>query len=239
MATSVDPAAAGSSVRQAIMLDRTAERHAVRALLTSAAAGTGGALLLCGDLGAGKTTLLRYAAAKATGFAVLAVDGGESEAALPFAGLHRLLPLVLQHVDGPVRGETERLIRAIEAGCRDDERIGLVLTSVDDGAAGPALPGVPACRLAPLDDHTARKLVERLVSADDVASALVAVAHGNPRALVELAGSLSPEQQRGDAPPPTRLPPGSVLRRAPATGWPCWSGTRGDPRRRHSCSSRR
>nr|WP_240948175.1 LuxR family transcriptional regulator [Planosporangium mesophilum] len=253
-------------------MDRATERRAIRALLTGAATGTGGALLLHGEPGIGKSALLRHAAAEATsiaaGFDVVTLDGSASEARLPLAGLHRLLHLLLHHLDGPARDEPARLIRAIEAGCRNDERfdlsagtlrsiraasgprpllccvddahwldretldvlgfvarrlagerVGLILAGCDfsggrDGAAVPALPGVPAYRLAPLDDTTARTLIEDRVPADDVAGALVTVARGNPRALLDLAGCLSPEQRSGDAPPPTGLPPESALRRA-------------------------
>ncbi|MGC9665924.1 AAA family ATPase [Planosporangium sp. 12N6] len=267
-------------MERVIVVDRAAERHAIGTLLADAAAGRGGALVLHGEPGIGKTTLLRYAAAQAEGFTVLSVAGSEGETALPFAGLHRLLELVLHHLDDPAResdhpvhdpdgqvcDEARRLLRAVEAGYRDDERfavsvgvlravraaarqrpvlcladdthwldrqtrqvleflarrvdgepVAVVLAGDDAGddrlAAGPPS-GVPAYRLAPLDHRGAHALVADLVPAEDVAGALVATAHGNPRALLDLARSLSPEQRRGDAPPPARLPPESRLRHA-------------------------
>jgi DNA-binding CsgD family transcriptional regulator len=70
---------------------RAAEQAAIDRLLAAARAGTSGALVLRGDPGIGKTALLDYAAAAAGGFQVVRGTGIESEAELPFAGLHLLL----------------------------------------------------------------------------------------------------------------------------------------------------
>ena len=48
-----------------------------------------------GEAGAGKTALLEHAAGRANGMLVLRANGVESEAELPFAALHQLLPPVL------------------------------------------------------------------------------------------------------------------------------------------------
>lgn len=63
----------------------------VELLLRSAAAGHGGALLLCGTPGSGRTTLLN--AAVPPGWTILTAPGHAAERSLPFAALHRLLPL--------------------------------------------------------------------------------------------------------------------------------------------------
>jgi DNA-binding CsgD family transcriptional regulator len=68
----------------------------------------GGALVVQGDPGIGKSFLLEDAAQRArrSGFRVLRTTGVESEAALPFAGLHELLIPVLSAADslpGPQR----------------------------------------------------------------------------------------------------------------------------------------
>src|ERR1700726_2574038 len=57
----------------------------------------GGALLISGAAGIGKTSLLRATStgARNRGYKVLAVTGVESEADLPYAGLHQLLQPVL------------------------------------------------------------------------------------------------------------------------------------------------
>jgi DNA-binding CsgD family transcriptional regulator len=61
------------------------------------APGRGNAIVLLGDPGIGKTSLLRAAATRAhqAGFTVLETAGVESEALLPYAGLHQLLRPVL------------------------------------------------------------------------------------------------------------------------------------------------
>src|SRR5947209_19796926 len=58
----------------------------------------GGALLVTGAAGIGKTSLLEAATtdARSRGYKVLEVTGLESEADLPYAGLHQLLQPVLQ-----------------------------------------------------------------------------------------------------------------------------------------------
>src|SRR5918995_1511582 len=68
----------------------------------------GGAVVVRGDAGIGKSTLLAAAnrSASARGMVVLAVAGVQSEADLPFAGLHQLLRPLLADIDrlpGPQR----------------------------------------------------------------------------------------------------------------------------------------
>jgi len=70
---------------------RAAEQAAIDRLLDAARTGTSGALVLRGEAGIGKTALLDYAAGAADGFQVVRGTGIESEAELPFAGLHLLL----------------------------------------------------------------------------------------------------------------------------------------------------
>jgi DNA-binding CsgD family transcriptional regulator len=77
---------------------RAAEQAAIDRLLDAARAGTSGALVLRGDPGIGKTALLDYAAAAAAGFQAVRGTGIESEAELPFAGLHLLLRPALDRV---------------------------------------------------------------------------------------------------------------------------------------------
>ncbi|MGY0234950.1 AAA family ATPase [Longispora urticae] len=85
---------------------RTGERTAIDRLLADCRAGTSGALLLSGEPGIGKTALLRYATGQATDLRLLRATGIESEAELPFAGLHMVLRPVLDRLDtlpGPQR----------------------------------------------------------------------------------------------------------------------------------------
>jgi DNA-binding NarL/FixJ family response regulator len=60
----------------------------------------GNAIVLLGDPGIGKTSLLQAAVAQAreAGFTILEAAGVETEALLPYAGLHQLLRPVLSHV---------------------------------------------------------------------------------------------------------------------------------------------
>ncbi|MFI6736542.1 AAA family ATPase [Nonomuraea sp. NPDC050451] len=74
-----------------MILGRIAERARIDDLLASARTGHRGALLITGEAGIGKTVLLDYAAAAAADLRVLRGVGMESEAELPFAGLHLLL----------------------------------------------------------------------------------------------------------------------------------------------------
>src|SRR6202521_4592467 len=79
------------------LVGRDAEMAQIDNALAEAAE-HGGALLISGAAGIGKTSLLDHAAtnARAQGYKVLAVTGLESEADLPYAGLHQLLQPVLQ-----------------------------------------------------------------------------------------------------------------------------------------------
>ena len=68
------------------------------------AAGGGGALVLYGEPGIGKSRLLAVATglARERGFTVLSAAGVQSEAHLPFAGLHQLVrPLRFRAADLP------------------------------------------------------------------------------------------------------------------------------------------
>src|SRR6266702_3873695 len=71
---------------------RQIQQAAIDALLEQADAGASGALVLRGEPGIGKTALLDYAADRASGqMPALRAIGIESEAELPFAGLHQLV----------------------------------------------------------------------------------------------------------------------------------------------------
>ena len=71
---------------------RQIQQAAIDALLQKAGAGASGALVLRGEPGIGKTALLDYAADRASGqMPALRAIGIESEAELPFAGLHQLV----------------------------------------------------------------------------------------------------------------------------------------------------
>lgn len=74
---------------------RDEQQAAIEALLGQARTGVSGAVVLRGEPGIGKTALLDYAQGQAAGMMVLRAAGIESEAELPFAGLHLLVNPVL------------------------------------------------------------------------------------------------------------------------------------------------
>src|SRR5437773_3281381 len=232
---------------------RVQERSAIGAVLAAAAAGEGGALILYGQPGVGTTALLRVAAGT-PGFTTVWVGGDETESALPFAALHRLVhglrdvaprrthPAVLALLDriahepaplprlplcaavldalGEVARERPVLCCVDDAHRLDGPswtvlgflarrlrgtRIALLIGRAEADELARPVAGVPACRVGPLDRSTSLDIVAELVRPGDVAGLLADAAEGNPRALIELARGLSPEQRRGEVPVP--VPP--------------------------------
>ncbi|WP_433217527.1 AAA family ATPase [Microtetraspora malaysiensis] len=83
-----------------MLYGRTREQHALGQVLRDAADGVSGVLVLGGDPGVGKSALLDHAVEQASAeFTVLRGVGVESEAELPYAGLHLLLMPVLEQVE--------------------------------------------------------------------------------------------------------------------------------------------
>ncbi|WP_412541379.1 AAA family ATPase [Longispora sp. K20-0274] len=93
-----------------MIFGRAAERRAIDALLAGCRAGTSGALVLSGEPGIGKSHLLGYTAEHA-GLPLLRGTGIESEAELPFAGLHMLLRPALDRLDA-LPGRQRAALRA-------------------------------------------------------------------------------------------------------------------------------
>jgi AAA ATPase domain len=92
------------------LLGREAELAALTALLDEVA-GRGSALLLSGPPGVGKSRLLTEttAAARERGMTVLTATGVESEAQLPFSGLHQLLRPIRRYAGGLMPGQRDAL----------------------------------------------------------------------------------------------------------------------------------
>ncbi|MEV3984630.1 AAA family ATPase [Nonomuraea sp. NPDC049758] len=83
-----------------------------------------------------------------------------------------------------------------------------------DGGAMWRLESVPARELRGLDGPAVRELAADLAPgglAEDLSAALDRIARGNPLALRELIGALTPDQRAGLAAPPAVLPPGGRL----------------------------
>ena len=91
---------------------REAEARAILALLDNARAGRSGALAVRGQAGIGKTALLRLAADAAADMTVLRATAVETEAELPFAGLHLLLRPVLAQLSRIPQPQADALERA-------------------------------------------------------------------------------------------------------------------------------
>ncbi len=133
------------------MYGRERELGVVADLLRDARAACGAALAVHGHAGIGKTTLLAAAGRMAAqaGMTVLHTGGVPAEAALPFAGLHRLL--------APLRGDlhelTPRLRRTLRGAFGEEE-------------VRPDLFSVGLAVLELLGDSAARRPV--LLLADDV-----------------------------------------------------------------------
>lgn len=78
---------------------RAAELADIHGLLADARGGRSSFLVVQGEAGSGKTALLEGIGAEAKGFRVLRCAGVESEAELPFAGLHLLLRTCIDRLD--------------------------------------------------------------------------------------------------------------------------------------------
>jgi DNA-binding NarL/FixJ family response regulator/predicted ATPase len=105
-----------------MLYGRDAERSSVAALLDDARAGRSGVLVLRGEPGVGKSALLDDARRQAGGMAVLSSCGIESEAQLPYAGLHQLLRPVLGELDTLPEPQARALRGALglEVGAADE-----------------------------------------------------------------------------------------------------------------------
>lgn len=92
--------------------------------------------------------------------------------------------------------------------------VAVLLASAEPDVAPGDLPTLP---LPVLDGQAARQVLDDLVPSGlpvDLRAALVRAGQGNPLALVELAGSLTPEQVNGTTPPPDAPPRGGRLWRS-------------------------
>jgi hypothetical protein len=138
-----------------MLLGRAAEQSVIEGLLAGARAGRGGVLVIHGQPGIGKTALLDYAAAAVragppgaasaasppggpappgeASARVIRGTGVESEAELPFAGLHALLGPVLnghRSLPGPQRDALAAAFGLRYMGSRDRLLVGLAVLSL-------------------------------------------------------------------------------------------------------------
>jgi hypothetical protein len=92
------PGLTDASRSRPALLGRAAECAAVKRLLTAAARGESGSLVLRGEAGMGKTALLTHAVEQASAVRVLRATGLEAESDLAYAGLHALLRPILDQL---------------------------------------------------------------------------------------------------------------------------------------------
>ena len=90
----------------------------------------GGSLVVSGEPGVGKSALLEHAGllAQGRGMLVLTATGVQSEAQLPFAGLHQLLRPVLAQIDGLAAPQRDAMLTAF--GLADAPAPDLFLTAL-------------------------------------------------------------------------------------------------------------
>jgi DNA-binding CsgD family transcriptional regulator len=106
---------------------------AIDRLLEGMRSGQAGSLVLVGEAGIGKTALLDAAAGKAAGARVLRVTGVESEAELPFAGLHALMRPALAEIGALPEPQAAALRGAFgmaQAAVADRFLVGLAVLSL-------------------------------------------------------------------------------------------------------------
>lgn len=124
-----------------MLYGRALERSVIDELLAGACAGRSGVLVIRGDPGIGKTALLDYAARRAdaaagpdgAGMRVMRGRGVESEAELPFAGLHVLLRSALDHLPALPQTQQDALGAALglrRAGPYDRFLVGVAVLSL-------------------------------------------------------------------------------------------------------------
>lgn len=172
------------------LLGRDAEVELLAALLEGIQGG-GGALVLYGEPGIGKSRLLAVAAtlARERGFTVLNTTGVQSEAHLPFAGLHQLLrPLRFRAANLPA---TQRAVLDAAFGLSQEpapERFQIAMAVLD--LLGEVATDAPLLVLAEdahwLDHPTTEVLsfVARRLQSDPIVL-LAAVREGYPSLLVD------------------------------------------------------
>ncbi|MFI7226449.1 LuxR C-terminal-related transcriptional regulator [Nonomuraea angiospora] len=127
-------------MRGASLTGRVRERQVVDGLLAGMADGGSGALIIRGGPGIGKTALLEHARDTAQDVRLLWANGVESEAELPFAGLHQLLQPVMHRLKELPRTQAAALRGAMGLGPATGDRflVGLAVLTLLAGS-GPVL----------------------------------------------------------------------------------------------------
>lgn len=219
-------AAVPSPDRAADLCGRDVELALLSTALDRATTGTGGARIVRGDAGIGKSRLLEAVIeqARARSMTVLLTRGVQSEAHLPFAGLHQLLAALLPRLDELGAVQQRHMLVAFgleDAESADPFRIALAALELLTNAAsdGPLLLVADDAQL--LDAPTIDVLTF-------VARRLVADPRTSPGSW-RSASARSPRSSRiaPRRPPGRRCPPGTRWRRrtmrsrrTPSATWP-------------------
>jgi DNA-binding CsgD family transcriptional regulator len=105
-----------------VLVGRTREQARLSELLAEARLGRSQVLVLRGPAGIGKSALLDHSLQEAHGFQLLHVVGTESEADLPYAGLHALLRPLIGPLEAVPEGQRSalRVALALESGAAPD-----------------------------------------------------------------------------------------------------------------------
>lgn len=162
-----------------MLVGRATERSILDRLLAGARDGTSGALVLAGEPGIGKTALLEYAAEQAADLPVLRGAGVESEAELPYAGLHLLMRPLLKRLDVLPEVQAQALRGALGLGpaSGDGFLVGLAVLSLL-AEAGPLLCLVDDVQW--LDKASAEALLFAARRLDSEGVAIIFAARGGP-----------------------------------------------------------
>jgi DNA-binding CsgD family transcriptional regulator len=126
-----------------MLVGRFAERSRLHRLVGDVKDGRSRSLVVRGEAGIGKTALLDYTAGIADGMRVLRVVGIESEAEIPYAGLHLMFARFAERFDALPGPQAEALRGALGASSSSGERLlvgAAVLTLLSELAQdGPVL----------------------------------------------------------------------------------------------------
>jgi DNA-binding CsgD family transcriptional regulator len=106
-----------------MLVGRSVEQHRLQRLIADAKDGRSRALLVRGEAGIGKTALLEYAAGVADGMRTLRVAGVESEAEIPFAGLHLLFARFADRFDALPGPQCQALRAALGTTSAQGDRL--------------------------------------------------------------------------------------------------------------------
>ena len=200
-----------------MLLGREPETARLDELISAAAGGRGGALVVEGEPGVGKTALLEDAAQRASQLSVLRVAGVQSELALPYAALHQLCARMIGRRDRLPAPQAEAIAVALGglAGRAPDRfhvSLGALGLLSDLAGERPLLCLVDDAQWIDQESLQALAFVARRAEADSFA-----LVFSTRIALDELAGI--PRVVVKASPSPT-----------PATCWPPWSPADWTPR---------